>query len=314
MTLLVVMDHPDRLNPGTDTTLTIIEAVRRRAPVWICRPEQLALDGDQVLATAAPLEAADRTARPPLTWGREETKPLSDFAAVFMRKDPPFDLDYYFATLLLERARGRTFLVNDPRGLREANEKLYIFNFPSVIAPTVVTRSMDRLRAFLREHDGEMVVKPLDQCGGMGVFHVRADDRNTNAILETVSDCGQKLVMAQKYLPAARQGDKRILLLDGEPIGAVLRVPRADETRGNLHAGGRAEKTELDARDQEICRVVGARCRADGLYFVGLDVIGGCLTEVNVTSPTGVQEIDRLDGVKLEERVADWLVAKMGSG
>src|SRR5262249_25610365 len=153
-------------------------------------------------ATAAEVTHADRTARPPLAWGAEQRKPLSDFGAVFMRKDPPFDLDYYFATLLLERARGRTFLVNDPRGLREANEKLYIFNFPTLIAHTIVTRSIERLRAFLKEQGGEMVVKPLDQCGGSGVFHVRADDRNTNAILETVSECGRKLVMAQRYLPA----------------------------------------------------------------------------------------------------------------
>ncbi len=174
-----------------------------------------------------------------------------------------------------------------------------------------MTRSIERLRAFLTEQGGEMVVKPLDQCGGHGVFHVRADDRNTNAILESISDLGHKLVMAQKYLPAARLGDKRILLLDGEPLGAVMRVPRADETRGNLHAGGRAEKTTLTPRDQEICKQVGARCRADGLYFVGIDVIGDCLTEVNVTSPTGVQEIDRLDGTRLEDRIADWLVGKM---
>jgi glutathione synthase len=152
-----------------------------------------------------------------------------------------------------------------------------------------------------------MIVKPLDGCGGMGVFHVRSEDRNTGAILETATACGEKLVMAQEYLPEARQGDKRILLLDGEPLGAVLRVPKPDETRGNLHVGGMATKTTLDAREQRIAAEVGARCKQDGLYFVGLDVIGGRLTEVNVTSPTGVQEIDRLDGVVLEDQIADWL-------
>src|SRR5205807_5695135 len=139
------------------------------------------------------------------------------------------------------------------------------------------------------------------------VFHVRAEDRNTNAILETTTSCGRALVMAQKYLADARKGDKRILLLDGEPVGAVLRVPRSDETRANLHAGGRPERAPLDDWDREICRRVGERCRADGLYFVGIDVIGGWLTEVNVTSPTGVQEINRLEGVRLEARVVDWL-------
>jgi glutathione synthase len=152
-----------------------------------------------------------------------------------------------------------------------------------------------------------MIVKPLDGCGGAGVFHVRADDRNTNVIFETATACGTRLVMAQAYLPEAREGDKRILLLDGEPLGAVLRVPRGDDTRGNLHVGGTAQKTTLTARDREICSQVGVRCRKDGLFFVGLDVIGGHLTEVNVTSPTGVQEIDRLDGVRLEARIVDWL-------
>ena len=152
-----------------------------------------------------------------------------------------------------------------------------------------------------------MVVKPLDGCGGAGVFHVRADDRNTNVILETVTDFGKKLVMVQSYLPEAREGDKRILLLDGEPIGAVLRVPREDDTRGNLHAGGTAIKATLTERDHEICARVGKKCREDGLYLVGLDVIGGRLTEVNVTSPTGVQEVDRLDGTRLETRIVAWL-------
>jgi glutathione synthase len=224
-----------------------------------------------------------------------------------MRKDPPFDQDYYFQTLILEQARGKTVLVNDPRGLREANEKLYIFNFPSLIPPTRVTRSIVRLRDFLEQQGGQMIVKPLDQCGGGGVFHVRADDRNANSILEMVSDNEGTLVMAQAYLPAVRQGDKRILLLDGEPIGAVLRVPREDETRSNLHVGGRAQKSALDARDREICAALAPKLKADGLHFVGLDVIGGMLTEINVTSPTGMQEIDRLDGVKLEAQVIDWL-------
>src|SRR5262249_41047170 len=153
---------------------------------------------------------------------------------------------------------------------------------------------------------GEMIVKPLDGCGGYGVFHVRRADRNTHSILETLSGNGRKLVMAQKYLPEVREGDKRILLLDGEPLGAVLRVPRDDETRGNLHVGGAATRTTLSAREGEICAALAPRLREDGLWFVGIDVIGGWLTEVNVTSPTGVQEIDRLEGVHIEERVIDW--------
>ncbi len=292
MRLLVVMDPPECLNPATDTTLVIVEEARRRGhEVDSCTASALWLEGPEV---------------------RAGERALAEYQAVLMRSDPPFDLDYYFATLLLERARERTLVVNDPRGLREANEKLYIFNFPRLIAPTRVTRSLDALKAFLAQEGGQMIVKPLDACGGAGVFHVRAEDRNTNAILEAVTGCGKKLVMAQRYLAEAREGDKRILLLDGEPLGAVLRVPRADETRGNLHAGARATQTALTPRDLEICAEVGARCKADGLYFVGLDVIGGHLTEVNVTSPTGVREIDRLEGVRLEARVVDWLERRIG--
>ncbi len=315
MRVLVVMDDPSKLHPETDTTLVIMEALRRRgATVDFCVPDDLTLEGPEVMARTCEITALDRTRRPSLTYSEGPVRPLSDYHAVLMRKDPPFDLDFYFATQLLERARGKTFLVNDPRGLREANEKLYIFNFPDLIAPTRVTRSIADLHRFLRDEGGQMIVKPLDACGGMGIFHVRSDDRNTNAILETATECGTKLVMAQRYLPEARQGDKRILLLDGEPIGAVLRVPRGDETRGNLHVGGTATRTELSTRDLQICAGVGPRCRADGLYFVGLDVIGGFLTEVNVTSPTGVQEIDRLDGVQLEEQVADWLLDRAARG
>jgi glutathione synthase len=224
-----------------------------------------------------------------------------------MRKDPPVDRDYFFATLILERARGSTLLVNDPRGLRDANEKLYIFNFPSLIPPTRVTRSIAELRRALDEWGGEMIVKPLYGSGGFGVLHVRAGDRNANSILDLVSHDGRELVMTQRYLPQAREGDKRIILLDGEPIGAVLRVPRSDDLRANLHVGGTPERTTLTARDLEICNTIAPRLRDDGLYLVGIDVIGGWLTEVNVTSPTGVQEIDRLEGVQLEGRIVDWL-------
>jgi glutathione synthase len=307
MRLLVVMDEPARINPRTDTTLVVIqEALRRGHDVEICLADALWLDGERVCTAAFAVERAP--IGEPLECAAAATaRRLDEYPLVLMRKDPPFDMAYYFATQLLERARGQTRIINDPRGLREANEKLYIFNFPSLIAPTRVARQRPLLRQFLDAMGGEMIVKPLDGCGGAGVFHVHADDRNTNAILEMITDEDRKLVMAQKYLPEVRQGDKRILLLDGEPLGAVLRVPRPDETRGNLHVGGTPTRTTLDARDLEICAAVGPRCRADGLAFVGLDVIGGWLTEVNVTSPTGVQEIDRLEGVQLERRIVDWL-------
>jgi len=312
LNVLVVMDPPECISPTGDTTLVIIEeAIRRGHAVWICLPSSLSLTSQtergRVYAAAAPVVSTSRTSRPALTVGPPARRALDEHDVVLMRKDPPFDMDYFFATQLLERERGRTLVVNDPRGLREANEKLYIFNFTHLIAPTEVTRSIAELRAFLVREGGEMVLKPLDAAGGHGIFHVRVEDRNTNAILETSTDFGRRLVMAQRYLPEAREGDKRIILLDGEPIGAVLRVPREDETRGNLHVGGTPQKAPLTARDREICDAIGPRLRADGLGFVGIDVIGGFLTEVNVTSPTGVQEINRLDGVQLERLVVDWL-------
>jgi glutathione synthase len=294
MRLLFVMDEIARLNQATDTTLAIIAEARRRGHAAdTCVPDSLGLDGPTAYAA--------------IDGGR---RPLAEYQAVWMRKDPPFDLEYYFATLLLERARGHTFLVNDPRGLRDANEKLYILDFPSFIPPTRVTRRVAELRRCLEDWDGEMIVKPIDACGGWGVFHVRATDRNTPSILDTSTRLGTRLVVAQRYLPEVRRGDKRILLLDGEVLGAVLRVPRADDTRANLHVGATPERTTLSPRELEICAAVGKRCKADGLHFVGIDVIGGYLTEVNVTSPTGVVEIDRLEGVRLEARIVDWLESR----
>ena len=179
-----------------------------------------------------------------------------------------------------------------------------------MIPDSLVTQEMPRLRAFLDTMGGEMIVKPLDGCGGAGVLHVHRDDRNLNALLEMSTRNGTEMVMAQRYLPAARQGDKRLIVLDGEPLGAVLRVPREDEHRGNIHVGGRVVRSPVDERDREICRRMAPRLRSDGLWFVGLDIIGGLVTEVNVTSPTGVQEIDRLDGVCLEARVLDFVEAR----
>ena len=222
--------------------------------------------------------------------------PIEHFAAVFMRKDPPADAAYLYATMLLSLAdRHRTFVINNPSGLREANEKLYALNFPDAIPPTLVTYEISRLREFLVEQGGEMIVKPLDGHGGEGVFLVGANDRNLGAILETVTQNETRLIMAQRYIPEARKGDKRLIVLNGEPLGCTLRVPREDEHRGNIHVGGTCVKSPVMARDREICRMLKPRLERDGLYFVGLDIIGDYLTEVNVTSPTGVQEIDRLN-------------------
>ena len=313
--ILVVMDPPQAIAFEGDTTLVMImEALSRGHRVSVCEPRHLGLDGPEVMTSATRVVKAVR-ARPPFELGETSRAALSSFQAVLMRKDPPFDIDYFTSTLLLDRARGKTLLVNEPNALRSYNEKLAIFEFPTLIARTFVTRSIARLRELVVELGGEMIVKPLDGAGGAGVFFVRSDDRNAVVIFETLTAGERKPVMAQQYLPAAREGDKRIILLDGEPIGTVLRVPRADENRGNLHVGGAAVRSPLTPREREIAAEVGAWCKAQKLYFVGLDVIGEKLTEVNITSPTGVQEANRLEDLRgdarLEHRFIDWLERKV---
>lgn len=238
--------------------------------------------------------------------------PLEHFDAIFMRKDPPADAAYLYATMLLSlTGRSHTLILNEPAGLREANEKLYSLNFPDAIPPTIVTYEIARLKQFMGEQGGEMIVKPLDGHGGEGVFYAHSGDRNLNAILETVTRFETRPIMGQRYIPEIRDGDKRLIVLDGEPLGCTLRVPRHDEHRGNIHVGGSCVKAEVTERDREICRMLRPRLERDGLYFVGLDIIGRYLTEVNVTSPTGIQEIDRLDGVNLEAKVIDFVESRL---
>ena len=238
--------------------------------------------------------------------------PLEHFDAIFMRKDPPADAAYLYATMLLSlTGRSHPFILNEPAGLREANEKLYSLNFPDAIPPTIVTYEIARLKQFMGEQGGEMIVKPLDGHGGEGVFYAHSGDRNLNAILETVTRFETRPIMGQRYIPEIRDGDKRLIVLDGEPLGCTLRVPRHDEHRGNIHVGGSCVKAEVTERDREICRMLRPRLERDGLYFVGLDIIGRYLTEVNVTSPTGIQEIDRLDGVNLEAKVIDFVESRL---
>ncbi len=309
MRLLVIVDPPQHLRPASDTSVAIMdEALRRGHEVAVCEIGDLWLRNATPGAAVRHVKLVSRTVAPALTLADPvDNLPLEHFHAVLMRKDPPYDSVYHQATLILEYARGKTFLVNDPRGLREANEKLYIFHFPELLAETVVTRRIDELKAFLDAHGGEMVVKPLDGYGGSAVFHVRRGDSNTNSILEVSTLNGTRWVMAQRYLPEGKVGDKRILLLGGEPIGCLLRVPQGGDLRSNMVIGGLATATTLTERDLQICARVRPRLAQDGLHFVGLDVIGSYLTEVNVTSPTGVQAIDRLLNTRLEDKIVDYL-------
>jgi glutathione synthase len=302
-----VMDPLDGILVDKDTTFVfMLEAQARGHQIYYLGVEDLFIDGTRPHGRCRRVEV--RRARNHYTLHEEQVSPLDWFQVVFMRKDPPFDLTYFFATHVLSLIDARrTFVINDPRGLREANEKLYALNFPTLIPPTRVTRDPARLKTFLDILGGEMIVKPLEFSGGAGVFHVRRDDRNLNALLEMATAQGTRLLMAQRYLPEVRSGDARLIVLDGEPLGATLRVPHESETRANIHVGATCVKRAVSARDREICATLAPRLHADGLYFIGLDVIGDWVTEINVTSPTGIQEINALDGVCLEARVIDFV-------
>ena len=232
----------------------------------------------------------------------EGAVPLDGFDVIFLRKDPPVDVEYLQATQLVELAR-RPLLVNDPSALRDANEKLYALHFPDLVPRTLISRDARRLGAFMDELGGEMIVKPIDGFGGRGVLHLRAGDRNLNSLLELATAGGKMAIIGQQYLPASREGDKRVILVDGEPLGAMLRVPQENDVRGNLAAGGRSQRTALTEREREICRRVGPDFRRRGLYFVGIDVIGDYLTEINVTSPTGIEEINAFEEISIEREL-----------
>ncbi|HLU68183.1 MAG TPA: glutathione synthase [Kofleriaceae bacterium] len=309
MRILFILDPLESLHLDGDTTYGLmLEAARRGHELWTCQIGDLGLEHDDPVAWAR--QTAVTLADTPAGAFRTDAPaaiPLESFGCVLMRKDPPVDIDYLQATWLLERARGKTLLINDPRGLRELNEHLAVLAFPELTPPTVVTRSARRLREFLDEQGGAIVVKPVDGYAGLGVFLVRAGDPNTSSILETATRQGRAWTVAQRFLPAVSEGDKRILLLDGEPLGAVLRVPGAAEARSNLHVGGTPRSSELTDEDRAIIRAVAPALRQHGLVFVGLDVIGGRLTELNITSPTGLRHIDRLTGQNTAAPVLDWI-------
>jgi glutathione synthase len=301
------MDPIENIQIDKDTTFVLmLEAQRRGHEVSLMELDDLFIRAGTPRARYRRLRLARAVPHYEFTAAGEGA--LEDFQVVLMRKDPPFDMKFFFATHVLSLVdESKCYVMNRAAGLREANEKLYALRFPEQIPQTLVASDMRRLKGFMGEMGGEMIIKPLDGSGGSGVFYLNAQDRNVNSILEAATDNGRKLIMAQRYLPEIREGDKRIIVLDGEPLGAVLRIPSEEEHRGNIHVGGRCVKTEVSARDREICQALAPYLRQDGLYFAGLDVIGNFLTEVNVTSPTGIQEINALNNVKLEERVIDFI-------
>jgi glutathione synthase len=314
MRFVFVMDTLDRVHHLKDTSFAFIRAAQRRGhECYHCLPRDLSVRGGDAFATAHPVRITEAPPYIALLHDRGKVDlPVADVDAVFIRKDPPFDQAYLYATLLLEHARGKTLIVNDPRGLRDANEKLYAMNFPEWTPRTIVTADRDRIHAFVADVGGLAVIKPLDAAGGSGVIQLRKDDKNVRAIVDLLTQEGERLAMVQAFLPAVTEGDKRVLLVDGEPLGAILRVPRGDDIRSNIHAGGSVVPTELTPREHDLVRAIAPRLRRDGLYFVGLDVIGEHLTEVNVTSPTGIQELSRFVGSDKAEAVIEWAERKAG--
>ncbi len=244
---------------------------------------------------------------PRRSMGEESEIRLADVDAVFIRKDPPFDIPYLYATLLLERARGRTVLLNDPRGLRDANEKLYGQHFARHMPKTLVSANRAQIMLFATEVGGRAVIKPLHGAGGAGVMLLRIDDKNAPAICETLTHDGHQLAMVQEFLPAVTAGDKRVLLLDGDVLGAINRVALASDFRSNIHVGGRVEPCDVTAEERAIIADIAPRLRQDGPFFVGLDFIGGKITEINVTSPTGIQELSKHRGEDMATPVIRWV-------
>src|SRR5262245_5509516 len=306
-----VMDPIRSIDIRGDTTFALmLEAQRRGHRVFCVDPADLGVERGRVFAKVFPVTLRREVGNHAELGEPHRAELDAEFEFVFQRKDPPVDEAYVTATQILALC-ARALGWNRPAGILAANEKLYALHFADLMPDTLVARETTRFLDFLERMGGDMIVKPLGGRGGEGIFHVRRDDRNLFSILEQTTRFGTRLAMAQRYLPEIRRGDKRILLLDGEPLGAVLRVPAEGETRANLHVGGRPQKAALDEADRRIVERLRPWLERDGLHFVGIDVIGGRLPEVNVTSPTGIQEMNALDGVRYEERVLERVEASL---
>jgi glutathione synthase len=304
------MDPMESLNIAGDSTFVLmLEAQARGHTMYHYLPRQLSLRDGRLTARARPVKVVRAQDGKHFVHGAAETLDLATMDVILMRQDPPFDMAYITATHLLEHVRGRVLIVNDPVSVRNAPEKLFATHFDGLMPPTLITSDREAVAAFRAEHR-EIILKPLFGNGGAGVFHLKPEDDNLNALIELFTGMSREPIMVQRYLPEIRRGDKRIILIEGEPVGGVLRVPPAGEARANLHVGGRAEKTTLTPRERDICAAIGPALKEQGLLFVGIDVIGDYLTEINVTSPTGIQEINRLDGVTLEKPVWDAIEAR----
>ncbi|WP_374763119.1 glutathione synthase [Yunchengibacter salinarum] len=309
----IQMDPMENINIDGDSTFVLaLEAQARGHALWHYLPGDLSYREGRVVARARPL-TVQREKGSHFTYGPVQTLDLeTDLDVILMRQDPPFDMSYIAATHLLDMVHPKTLVVNDPTHVRNAPEKLFTLMFRDLMPETLITRSLDEIREFRARH-GEIILKPLFGKGGEGVFHLDETDSNLASLLEMFTLHSREPVMVQRFLKEVRGGDKRIILVDGEPAGAVNRVPADGEVRSNLVVGGRAEKSSLTDRELEICRTIGPDLKKRGLIFVGIDVIGGWLTEINVTSPTGLQSINGFDGVRLEADIWTAIERKLES-
>jgi glutathione synthase len=311
LNVAVQMDPIERINIDADSTFRIMEEAQARGHrLFYYTPDRLALDDGRVTARGWPVEVR-RVKGDHFSLGPEATIDLADQDVVWLRQDPPFDMGYITTTHILDRIHPATLVVNDPFWVRNYPEKLLVLGFPDLTPPTTVARDLATLKAFKARH-GDIILKPLYGNGGAGVFRLDPNDRNFNALYELFAGINREPLIAQKFLPDVAKGDKRIILVDGEAVGGINRVPQDGETRSNMHAGGRPEKVALSERDREICAAIGPLLREKGQIFVGIDVIGGWLTEINVTSPTGLQELERFDGVNVTSKIWEAIERRRG--
>jgi glutathione synthase len=296
------MDPIGPINIDADSTFRIAEEAQARGhELFYYTPDKLAYDQGRVVAQGWPLQVR-RVKGDHFTLSDAQEIDLRQMDVVWLRQDPPFDMGYITTTHLLDMIHPETLVVNDPFWVRNYPEKLLVLNFPDLTPPTMIARDLDSLRAFRAKH-GDVILKPLYGNGGAGVFKLAQGDGNLASLHELFAGINREPLIMQKFLPAVSKGDKRVILVDGEPVGAINRVPAAGETRSNMHVGGRPEKVALTDRDREICAAIGPLLREKGQIFVGIDVIGDWLTEINVTSPTGIQELERFDGVNIAAKI-----------
>jgi glutathione synthase len=310
LTVAIQMDPIERIDITGDSTFALaLEAQARGYTLLYYGPRDLSLRETKLVTRVRPLTVRNERGNH-FTLGEPRVYELSDADVVLMRQDPPFDMAYITATHLLERIHPATLVVNDPFHVRNAPEKLFVTNFKGVMPPTLISSDPNEIREFRNEHK-ELVLKPLYGNGGAGVFRLKPDDENLNALLEMFTQFYSEPVVVQRYVPEVRKGDKRIILVDGVTVGAINRVPAEGEARSNMHVGGRAEPVELSARDRIICDTIGPELKARGLIFAGIDVIGDYLTEINVTSPTGIQELKRFGGADGASLIWDAIEARL---